>query len=72
MLRVKKGAYKLWKHGHVTWEEYRDAVQTCRRGIRRAKAQAELNLVRDLKNKGRLSTGTFARRDRPKRVYLLW
>ena len=50
ILRATKGAYKLWKQGHVTWEEYRDAIQTCRCGIRKAKAQAELNLVRDVKN----------------------
>ena len=50
MLRAKKGAYKLWKQARVTWEEYRDAVWTCRRGIRKAKAQAELNLARDVKN----------------------
>ena len=47
---MKKGAYKLWKQGRVTWEEYRDAVRTCRRRIRKAKAQVELNLVRDVKN----------------------
>jgi len=39
-LRAKKGTYRLWKQGHVTWEEYRDAVQTCRHEIRKAKAQA--------------------------------
>ena len=50
VLRAKKGAYKLWKQGRVTCEEYRDAVRTCRCGIRKAKAQAELNLVRDVKN----------------------
>ena len=50
ILWAKKGAYKLWKQGHVTWEEYIDAVQTCRHGIRKAEAQAELNLVRDVKN----------------------
>ena len=49
-LRAKKGVYKLWKQGHVTWEEYRDAVRTCRRRIRKAQAQAELNLVRVVKN----------------------
>ncbi|XP_048788476.1 uncharacterized protein LOC125687389 [Lagopus muta] len=49
-LRAKKGVYKLWKQGCVTWEEYRDAVRTCRRGIREAKAQTELNLARDVKN----------------------
>ena len=49
-LRAEKGACKLWKQGHVTWEKYRDAIRTCRRGIRKAKAQAELNLARDVKN----------------------
>jgi len=49
-LRVKKGAYKLWKQGRVTWEEYRDAVRTCRHRIRKAKVQVEQNLVRDMKN----------------------
>ena len=49
-LRAKKGAYKLWKQGRVTWEEYRDAVQTCRCRIRKAKVQVEQNLVRDMKN----------------------
>ena len=47
---MKKGAYKLWKQGRVTWEEYRDAVRTCRRRIRKAKVQVELNLARDVKN----------------------
>ena len=42
--------YKLWKQGRVTWEEYRDVVQTCRRRIRKAKAQVELNLAMDVKN----------------------
>ena len=39
-LRAKKGAYKLWKQGHVSWEKYRHAVRTCRAGIRKAKVQA--------------------------------
>jgi len=49
-LRKKKGLNQLWKQAHVTWEEYRDAAQTCREGIRKAKAQMELNLVRVIKN----------------------
>ena len=49
-LKAKKGIYKLWKQGSVTWEKYRDAIWTCRHGIRIAKAQAELNLARDVKN----------------------
>ena len=47
---VKKGAYKLWKQGRVTWEVYRDAVRTCRHRIRKAKVQVELNLERDVKS----------------------
>ena len=31
-------------------EEYRDAVRMCRDGARKAKAQMELNLVKDVKN----------------------
>ncbi|KFZ60398.1 hypothetical protein N338_05724, partial [Podiceps cristatus] len=49
-LREKKGKYKLWKQGSVAWKEYRDAVWNCRDGIRKAKAQMELSLARDVKN----------------------
>ena len=68
ILRVKKGACKLWKQGCVTWEEYRDAVRTCRRRIRKAKAQIELNLARDVKNNKKTYYRYIGRRDRPKRV----
>ena len=47
---TKKVAYKFWKQRRITWEEYRDAVQTCRHGIRKAKAEIDLNLLRDVKN----------------------
>ena len=47
-LREKKGRYRQWKQERVTWEEYGDAVQTCRDGIRKAKAQMDLYLVRDV------------------------
>jgi len=43
----KKGKYRQWKQGRITWEEYRDAVWTCRDGIRKAKAQMELNSARN-------------------------
>ena len=33
-----------------SWEEYRGVLQMCRDGIRKAKAQMELNLTRDVKN----------------------
>ena len=38
-----------WKQVQVTWEEYRDTVRACRDLVRKAKAQLELNVVRDVK-----------------------
>ena len=38
---------------HVTQEEYRNVIQTCRNGIKKDKAQIELNLMRDVKNNTR-------------------
>ena len=52
------GKDRQWKQGHVTWEEYMDAVWTCRDGIRKAKTQMEQNLARDIKNNKKDSTGT--------------
>ncbi|XP_068520926.1 uncharacterized protein [Anas acuta] len=49
-LRQKKELHRQWKRGRVLWEEYRNAVWTCRDGIRKAKALTELNLARDAKN----------------------
>ena len=49
-MREKKGKYRQWTQGCVTWEESSDAVQTCRDGIRKAKAQMGLNSVRDVNN----------------------
>ena len=43
---LKKGFVK----GCVFWEEYRAVVSVCRERIRKAKAQMELNLVRDVKD----------------------
>ncbi|GAB0208674.1 hypothetical protein GRJ2_003333100 [Grus japonensis] len=48
-LKHKKEAYRGWKQGWVTWEEYRDIVQACRDEVRKAKAYQELNLERDVK-----------------------
>ncbi len=39
--------YRRWKQGCVSWEGYRAVVRVCRDRIRKAKAQMELNLVRD-------------------------
>ena len=45
--------YRKWKQGCVGWEEYRAVVHVCRDRIRKANAQVELNLARDVKdNKG--------------------
>ena len=45
-----KGRRELHKQGQVSWEEYRDAARLCRDEVRRAKAQLELNLARNVKN----------------------
>ncbi|KFV00270.1 hypothetical protein N340_10900, partial [Tauraco erythrolophus] len=45
----KNKAYKRWKQGQVTWEEYRAIVRATRDQVRKAKALIELNLVRDIK-----------------------
>ena len=49
-LRGEKEAYKRWKQGQAAWEEYRDVVWEARDHIRKAKAQIELNLARDVKD----------------------
>ena len=49
-LRPKKEMHRQWKQGHMAWEEYRNAVQMCRDGIRKAKAWMELRLAKDAKN----------------------
>ena len=37
MKKNKKEKHKQWKQGWVALEEYRDEVQKCRDGIRKAK-----------------------------------
>ncbi|KAK4820966.1 hypothetical protein QYF61_009211 [Mycteria americana] len=49
-LKSKRELHRQWKQGQVTWEEYRDAACLGRDGVRKAKAQLELNLARDAKN----------------------
>jgi len=53
-----------------SWEEYRNAVWACTDEIRKAMAQMERNLVRDVKNKKK----RFQRYIGPKSetAYLLW
>ena len=47
----KKKLYEIWKKDMATWEEYRNAVKTCRDATRKAKAHLELNLVSEVKDK---------------------
>ncbi|KFQ61696.1 hypothetical protein N334_12538, partial [Pelecanus crispus] len=49
-LKSKRELHRQWKQGQVSWGEYREAAQLCRDGVRKAKAQLELNLARDVKN----------------------
>ena len=45
-----KKMHRQWKQGQVFWEDHRDTAQLCGDGVRKAKAQLELNLARDAKN----------------------
>ncbi|XP_074986240.1 uncharacterized protein LOC142072657 [Caretta caretta] len=47
-LKHKKEAYKKWKVGHMTREEYKNIARACRNVIRRAKSHLELQLARDV------------------------
>lgn len=50
-LKCKKEMHGQWNQGHTSWEEHNDAAWVCRDGIRKTKAQLELNLARKVKNK---------------------
>ena len=47
----KKEVHREWKQEWVTWEGYREVVQTPRDQVRKAKTQIELNLLGDIKGK---------------------
>ncbi|CAM4692336.1 unnamed protein product [Lepidochelys kempii] len=49
-LEHKKEAYKKWKLGQMTREEYKKIARGCRSVVRKAKSQLELQLARDVKN----------------------
>ncbi|GAB0209645.1 mitochondrial enolase superfamily member 1 [Grus japonensis] len=49
-VKQKKEAFRGWKQGQVAWEEYRETVRAARDQVRKAKAQTELNLARDVKD----------------------
>lgn len=42
--------HRQWNQGHMAWEEHRGAAWMCRNGMKKAKAQLELNFARDTKN----------------------
>ena len=48
-LEFKRKVYGMWKEGLATWEEYRNVVGACRDATRKAKAQLELSLAKDVK-----------------------
>ena len=58
--------YREWKQGCIACEEYRGFIQRCRDGIRKAKAQMELNLARDMKNNKKGFYRYTGRRRQPK------
>jgi len=49
-LKQNREAYRGWKQGQVSWEEYREIIQVAREQVK-AKALTELNLPRDVKGK---------------------
>ncbi|CAM5152844.1 unnamed protein product [Eretmochelys imbricata] len=49
-LKHRKEAYKKWKTGQMTREEYKNIAQACRSEIRKAKSNLELQLARDVKS----------------------
>ncbi|GAB0183119.1 mitochondrial enolase superfamily member 1 [Grus japonensis] len=49
-VRQKKEAYRRWKQGQVTWEEYRGTVRAAWEQVRKAKALIEISLARDVKD----------------------
>ncbi|KAK4830415.1 hypothetical protein QYF61_010946 [Mycteria americana] len=49
-LRKKRRVYDLWKKGQATQEDYKGVARLCRKKIRRAKAELELNLAAPVKD----------------------
>jgi len=52
-LKHNKEIYRWWKEGQAIWEEYKDIVHSCRNGVRKAKAQLELMLMKEVKGNGK-------------------
>ncbi|CAM5085424.1 unnamed protein product, partial [Natator depressus] len=49
-LKHKKEAYKKWKIGKMTRDEYKNIARACRSEIRKAKSQLQLQLARGVKS----------------------
>ncbi|XP_060136500.1 uncharacterized protein LOC132592834 [Zootoca vivipara] len=49
-LRFKRDMYKKWKKGEITREEFKHIASTCRDKVRKAKAENELRLAREVKS----------------------
>ncbi|CAM5103262.1 unnamed protein product [Eretmochelys imbricata] len=49
-LKYEKEAYKKWKIGQMTRDEYKNIARACRSEIRKAKSHLELQLARDVKS----------------------
>lgn len=55
----------------MTCDEYKDTVQMCRDGVRKAKASQELDLMKDVKGNKRSVYGYFNRK-RKMDLLLIW
>ncbi|CAM5165400.1 unnamed protein product [Natator depressus] len=49
-LNTKKEAYKKWKIGQMTREEYKNIARACRSEIKKPKSHLEVQLARDVKS----------------------
>ncbi|KAK4810859.1 hypothetical protein QYF61_008831 [Mycteria americana] len=50
LLKTKREAYQRWKSGRLPVENYKGIARACRDAVRKAKAQLELKLARDVKH----------------------
>jgi len=50
-LEIKKKMNRQWNQEPVTWEKYTNAASLCMDGVRKAKAQLELDLASGTKKK---------------------
>ncbi|KAM6036240.1 uncharacterized protein LJ206_001286 [Theristicus caerulescens] len=50
LLKTKREAYQRWRSGRLSVENYKGIARVCKDAVRKAKAQLELELARDVKN----------------------